>query len=98
MTTKKYIFTITTNRYLGFDWQVSFDSLPTMDQLLNKLADYIIKDVKKHFGVKLGSTKMWWVTEPDSLQTFMEIEGKGFDLCDDELYDYLTEKEASNEA
>lgn len=93
MTTKKYIFTITTNRYLGFDWQVSFDSLPTMDQLLNKLADYIIKDVKKHFGVKLGSTKMWWVTEPDSLNISMCVDGKLSDLCDDELSDYLLEQE-----
>tara|TARA_B000000532_G_C18733896_1_gene348104 strand:+ start:174 stop:464 length:291 start_codon:yes stop_codon:yes gene_type:complete len=93
MTTKKYIFTITTNRYLGFDWQVSFDSLPTLDQLLNKLADYIIKDVKKHFGVKLGSTKMWWVTEPDSLNISMCVDGKLSDLCDDELSDYLLEQE-----
>ena len=93
MTTKKYIFTITTNRYLGFDWQVSFDSLPTLDQLLNKLADYIIKDVKKHFGVKLGSTKMWWVTEPDSLDISMCVDGKLSDLCDDELSDYLLEQE-----
>ena len=93
MTTKKYIFTITTNRYLGFDWQVSFDSLPTLDQLLNKLADYIIKDVKKHFGVKLGSTKMWWVTEPDSLNISMCVDGKLSDLFDDELYDYLLEQE-----
>ena len=93
MTTKKYIFTITTNRYLGFDWQVSFDSLPTMDQLLDKLADYIIKDVKKHFGVKLGSTKMWWVTEPDSLNISMCVDGKLSDLCDDELSDYLLEQE-----
>ena len=93
MTNKKYIFTITTNRYLGFDWQVSFDSLPTMDQLLDKLADYIIKDVKKHFGVKLGSTKMWWVTEPDSLNTSMCVDGKLSDLCDDELSDYLLEQE-----
>ena len=93
MTTKKYIFTITTNRYLGFDWQVSFDSLPTLDQLLNKLADYIIKDVKKHLGVKLGSTKMWWVTEPDSLNISMCVDGKLSDLCDDELSDYLLEKE-----
>ena len=93
MTTKKYIFTITTNRYLGFDWQVSFDSLPTVDQLLNKLADYIIKDVKKHFGVKLGSTKMWWVTEPDSLNISMCVDGKLSDLCDDELSDYLLEQE-----
>ena len=93
MTTKKYIFTITTNRYLGFDWQVSFDSLPTMDQLLNKLADYIIKDVKKHLGVKLGSTKMWWVTEPDSLNISMCVDGKLSDLCDDELSDYLLEQE-----
>ena len=93
MTTKKYIFTITTNRYLGFDWQVSFDSLPTLDQLLNKLADYIIKDVKKHLGVKLGSTKMRWVTEPDSLNTSMCVDGKLSDLYDDELYDYLLEQE-----
>ena len=93
MTTKKYVFTITTNRYLGFDWQVSFDSLPTLDQLLNKLADYIIKDVKKHFGVKLGSTKMWWVTEPDSLNISMCVDGKLSDLCDDELSDYLLEQE-----
>ena len=93
MTTKKYIFTITTNRYLGFDWQVSFDSLPTLDQLLNKLADYIIKDVKKHFGVKLGSTKMWWVTEPDSLNISMCVDGKLSDLCDDELSDYLLAQE-----
>ena len=93
MTTKKYIFTITTNRYLGFDWQVSFDSLPTVDQLLDKLADYIIKDVKKHFGVKLGSTKMWWVTEPDSLNISMCVDGKLSDLCDDELSDYLLEQE-----
>ena len=93
MTNKKYIFTITTNRYLGFDWQVSFDSLPTMDQLLDKLADYIIKDVKKHFGVKLGSTKMWWVTEPDSLNISMCVDGKLSDLCDDELSDYLLEQE-----
>ena len=93
MTTKKYIFTITTNRYLGFDWQVSFDSLPTLDQLLNKLADYIITDVKKHFGVKLGSTKMWWVTEPDSLNISMCVDGKLSDLCDDELSDYLLEQE-----
>ena len=93
MTTKKYIFTITTNRYLGFDWQVSFDSLPTLDQLLNKLADYIIKDVKKHFGVKLGSTKMWWVTEPDSLNISMCVDGKLSDLCDDALSDYLLEQE-----
>ena len=93
MTTKKYIFTITTNRYLGFDWQVSFDSLQTVDQLLDKLADYIIKDVKKHFGVKLGSTKMWWVTEPDSLNISMCVDGKLSDLCDDELSDYLLEQE-----
>tara|TARA_B000000532_G_scaffold208441_1_gene176950 strand:- start:376 stop:666 length:291 start_codon:yes stop_codon:yes gene_type:complete len=94
MTTKKYVFTITTNRYLGFDWQLSFYSLPSVEHLLDELAELIREDVKKHFGVTMGATKMWWITEPDSLNTSMEIDGKGFDLCDDELYDYLTEQEA----
>ena len=92
MTSKKYEFLITTNHFLRFEWQVSFDSLPTFNELLDKLAEYIRKDIHEHYG-RIGSSSMLWATDPDSLNICLAIDGEGLDLTDDELYDYLETQE-----
>ena len=84
----KYDFDITINKYLGKTALLYFDQKPTLDQLLDKLADLLIAN-----GVSILPTQMLEVCDPENLLIDCpQFDGEGLDDYQQGLLDWLEEK------
>ena len=87
MSTKKkfeFEFDLMTMKYLDYVWHISFDKKPTLDQLLDRLADLINKHLVVHGMSKLTPTKMSTICDPDYLTG-------SCNQCDNDLWNWIEE-------
>ena len=86
---KKYRFDIITHKFLDYEFEISCNKKPTIDQLLDELAKQINEKLISWGEKKLGSSHMYNVCEPDHITV-------GFDQFDDdqeEFWEWLEEEE-----
>ena len=65
---KEYRFDIVTHKFLDNEFHVSFDRKPTIDELLDELANEIQRQCISWGVPQIGSVRMWEVVDIDHLK------------------------------